>query len=344
MYVGPEAVLKPPSIESICQSTSHFSSSGRLRQYEILTCVRDTFNDPNPLHEWEGRYSGVFKQLVEWLEYSLMHGTNHFMFYTFKGTGYAEKDVLDPYLDAGVASRVHFNFYPEDSLTRFGYASNDCLYRAKNHAKWLFSNVDVDEYMVFHRPFTSRNPTLDIMSSFDQPAPGSPYTDSCSQQDIRCFDFDALLQVSSDLPRSKVRSLRFSRVRFGRAQSEQLEISSMHREERPPRGFAVKHVVNVELVSRLSIHGVVTYDEGTDMVDPDPANALIHHYRLPYDLKVEYEKYDFSDPEANMTDLSLAPDLLPLTEAIQRRFRLSTPEEVGPFLEKLIHKPLPTGK
>ena len=311
----------------------HFLKISGFRQHEILTCVRDTFNDPHPLHEWQGRYSGVFKQLVEWLEWSLMHGTSHFMFYTFKGTGYAEKDILVPYLDAGVASRVHFNFYPEDSLVRYGYASNDCLYRAKNHARWLLSNVDVDEYMVFHRPF----------SSF-KPAPASPYEDSCSQQDIRCFDFDALLKVTSDTPRSKVRSLKFARVRFGRAEPNQLEISSVYREERPPTNRSVKHVVNVDLVSRLSIHGLVVYDEGTTVVYAHPANAVIHHYRLPYEMKVKYEDYDFSDPETKATDLSLLPDMSPLTEAIQRRFRLRSPEEVGPFLEKLIHKPLPTGK
>lgn len=49
--------------------------------------------------------------------------------------------------DIGVATRVHFNFNPTKSRTRVGYASNDCLFRAKNHAQWLLINVDVDEYI-----------------------------------------------------------------------------------------------------------------------------------------------------------------------------------------------------
>ena len=120
---------------------------------------------------------------------------------------------------------------------------------------------------------------------------------------------------------------------------ENLSSSFKPRTSRP-----VKHIINVDVVSRLSVHGVVTYDDGTVSLSVKAHNAVIHHYRLPYDLKVEYEHYDFSDPEANATDRSLLPDISPLTEAIQRRFSLGAPEEVSAFLETLIHKPLPMGK
>ena len=103
-----------------------------------------------------------------------MHGTSHFMFYTFKGVAFAEKDILNPYLDAGLATRVHFDIYPEDSLVRFGYAANDCLYRSKHHARWLLTNVDMDEYIVLNRPFRR---TIKPKSA--------PYEDTC-HEDIRC--------------------------------------------------------------------------------------------------------------------------------------------------------------
>ena len=149
----------------------------KLRQYQSLVCVRDAFWDPSPAHEWQGRFSGVFKQMVEWMEWSLMHGLDHFLVYTFEGTDLAEKDdrfltnrfgvrfcpqdmlfwlscsicscqeILEVYLDAAVASRVHFNFDPQESLTRYGYIANDCLWRAKNHARWVLTTVDVDEYV-----------------------------------------------------------------------------------------------------------------------------------------------------------------------------------------------------
>ena len=115
-----------------------------------MACVRDIFYNPN----WETvtgdhAFSGVFKQWVEWMEWSSMHGLEHFLLYTFEGTGAAAKEIIAPYLDAGIASRVHFQFYAENTFTRQGHVMNDCLYRAKNHAKWLAVSVDVDEYMVF---------------------------------------------------------------------------------------------------------------------------------------------------------------------------------------------------
>lgn len=34
-------------------------------------------HDPAPQHEWQGHDSGVFKQLIEWMEGSLLHGIEH---------------------------------------------------------------------------------------------------------------------------------------------------------------------------------------------------------------------------------------------------------------------------
>ena len=56
-----------------------------------MACVRDIF-DEAPVHEWQGVFSGVFKQLVEWMEWSLIHGIEHFMVYTFDGTDDFVKD------------------------------------------------------------------------------------------------------------------------------------------------------------------------------------------------------------------------------------------------------------
>ena len=61
------------------------------RHFQIMACVRDIF-DEDPVHEWQGVFSGVFKQLVEWMEWSLMHGIEHFMVYTFDGNDYFVKD------------------------------------------------------------------------------------------------------------------------------------------------------------------------------------------------------------------------------------------------------------
>ena len=41
-------------------------------------------DDPAPQHEWQG-HDGVFKQLIEWMEGSLLHGIEHFLLYNFDG-------------------------------------------------------------------------------------------------------------------------------------------------------------------------------------------------------------------------------------------------------------------
>lgn len=124
--------------------------SAGFRQYATMACVRDIFYMPTPRnHVQGGPFSGPFKQWIEWMEWSSMHGLEHFLIYTFEGTDLATKDLMTPHLDAGIASRVHFQFYHRSNLVRFGRLMNDCIYRAKNHAKWLATSVDVDEYMVF---------------------------------------------------------------------------------------------------------------------------------------------------------------------------------------------------
>ena len=96
-------------------------------------------------------------------------------------------DLYEPYIAAGVATRVHLNtrpalstgfcdpieicflqksLYPCDgnhlrisiswqtAIRSQGYAThnwmvNDCLYRARGHTRWLMPTVDVDEYVRF---------------------------------------------------------------------------------------------------------------------------------------------------------------------------------------------------
>ena len=106
-----------------------------------------------------------------------------------------DQDVIEPYLKAGVATRIHFQYYPEASLSRFGYASNDCLWRAKNHAKWLLTNVDCDEYLVFPS-FANRKMDL----GFDRESTGAAnISDSLMKlrsDTRRHFDFDYLLNTT----------------------------------------------------------------------------------------------------------------------------------------------------
>ena len=120
---------------------------GALKEYNTMACVRDIYDNQHPDKLEYGRFSGPFKQLVEWMEYSNLHGIAHFLIYTFRGQDVGSKAVLEPYIKSKIASRVHFAHYPKDQDARFGYMFNDCLYRSKGHSKWLLSSIDIDEYI-----------------------------------------------------------------------------------------------------------------------------------------------------------------------------------------------------
>lgn len=276
-----------------------------LGQYTTMACVRDIFYLPVPRSKVQGGlFSGPFKQWIEWMEWSAMHGLDHFLIYTFEGTDLATKDLMKPYLDAGIASRVHFQSYHRSNLVRFGRLMNDCIFRAKNHAKWLATSVDVDEYMVF---------------------PGR----------VKYFNWDHILKeqgVSED----KVASLELARVRFARARPETFEISSDHRvpsfDERP------KQVINVENVYRTSIHWLTCSKNGTEMIHVDSKLAIINHYRMPEAMwKVDYEHFNFQDRYATMKDEGLSKETPLLETALAKRFNIQT-ADVKDFLKNLAQR------
>jgi len=155
-----------------------------LGQYHMMACVRDIFFNPAPKRDKQGLYSGPFKLWVEWMEWSSMRGLDHFLLYSFEGTDLAARKVMQPYVDAGLATRVYFNFFLESELIRQGYVANDCLFRAKNHAKWLATCVDVDEYIAFPGP-------------------------------VKCFDWDEVVKLEG-IQQEQVASLSIPRIRFAR--------------------------------------------------------------------------------------------------------------------------------
>jgi len=65
---------------------------GIVKQCHSVACARDA-NVSSCAPENYGR---TVKHMVEWLEFSLLHGVDHFFVYTFKGTEDAVKEVLIP--------------------------------------------------------------------------------------------------------------------------------------------------------------------------------------------------------------------------------------------------------
>eukprot|EP00438_Fugacium_kawagutii_P013970 Skav202198 [mRNA] locus=scaffold191:101617:103047:- [translate_table: standard] len=276
-----------------------------LGQYQIMACVRDLFEPPE---EDKRMRSGVLSQVVQWMEWSLMNGVEHFLVYKFNGTDSIEEDVLQPYFDAGVATMVYFDSCPQHPDIRHGHTINDCLFRARNHAKWLMPVIDFDEYWYVPGGLV-RALKEEVFGNLDQ-----------------------------------VHSLSFKRYRFAKAAMNQLDISSTRRAElhsKAPGYVNQKQFVSTDSVYRVSTHDTVIFDEKKKSIEIDLNMGVIHHYRFPWNASaVSNETGNLTaesllDENANVTDESLLMDVPSLTEAIRQRFGLENSREVNKLLQKL---------
>eukprot|EP00438_Fugacium_kawagutii_P026049 Skav215421 [mRNA] locus=scaffold356:671810:672652:- [translate_table: standard] len=261
-----------------------------------MACVRDLFE---PSDQDERMRIGAFSLLIQWMEWSLMNGVEHFLVYKFSGNDSIEEDILKPYLDAGVASMVYFESCPDYHRTRHGHTINDCLYRAKGHAQWLMPVIDIDEYI--YLPGGLANGLKE--------------------------------HVFGDL--NQVHSLIFKRIRFTKAPLNQLDISSTRYEPLNPRtrGFNnPKQFIHVDSVYRVSTHHSEVYDADKSDLAIDPNISIIRHYRFPYNLR-EGKHGKLVDRNAIGRDESLLPHVAALTEAIRKRFGLNNSQEVSHLLQ-----------
>eukprot|EP00438_Fugacium_kawagutii_P022481 Skav229688 [mRNA] locus=scaffold3722:164462:165313:- [translate_table: standard] len=267
----------------------------------MMACVPDTFIDPVPEVHSVIQPSGVFSYLVQWMEWYLLNGVEHFLIYTFKGHerhDNVKKSILKPYFDAGLASIVEIADAPRSALTRQGHMMNDCLYRAKNHAEWLIPGFDLNEYL-----YVTNRTIAEVLKN------------------KKLF-----------LDTSRFHSLTFRRVRFAKAPTNQLAISSTRYEPNTGHSYGWVHpkqVVHVNYVHRLSIHETEVFHQHK-ISRVLPSNfASIRQYRAPFNTS------DLNDTAANETDPWMDRNLAPLTKAIQKRFELWDTKDVDMFLHTL---------
>lgn len=289
---------------------------GALKEYNTMACVRDVFDNQNPDKVQYGRFSGPFKQLVEWMEYSNLHGIAHFLIYTFQGQDVGSKAILEPYIKSEIASRVHFEHYPEDQDGRFGYVLNDCLYRTKGHSKWLLSSIDIDEY-------------IRVASGNFFPGGKMPVT---------YFDSgpDAFLKYKK-MKKPQVHSIVMKRLRFARSPPNELDIASTWREEKPSevKGFGAlpKRIVNVDTALQLSIHYVEVFKGNATELAMELSEGVIHHYRTPFREDVIYtENASTKDNMTTVQDTALQGEVALVYDAIKKRFQI---KNVSKFLKEL---------
>ena len=79
--------------------------------------------------------------IVEWLEYYLLQGVDHFYIYNNNGTDDTE-DIIKPYIDQGI---VTWTEYP--GLKKQALIYNDAVEKYKNETRWM-GFIDVDEFIV----------------------------------------------------------------------------------------------------------------------------------------------------------------------------------------------------
>ena len=123
---------------------------------------------------------------------------------------------------------------------------NDCLYRAKGHAKWLFPSLDVDEYVMIR-----------------------------SGEDITTF----LEKTGSD-GRRMSGVVEFQKYRFARAQTG-LEILSPYYVPQAEHCREDKFAVNVSAVASVLVHKVSIQSLHGKRVYPKRDIAQLNHYRHP---------------------------------------------------------------
>ena len=98
-----------------------------------------------PIHTYSN-----FKELIEWIELTMLLGVEHFTFYKVSMSKRMEQ-VLSYYSKRGLVEVLPWQM-PKDLSKDMHYhgqlaAINDCLYRNRNSTKYLAFN-DLDEYII----------------------------------------------------------------------------------------------------------------------------------------------------------------------------------------------------
>ena len=277
---------------------------GLLQEYRTVACLRDV---------WPHERIGL-RQLPQWMEFHLNHGVEHFLIYTVNLDSRILVDLYEPYIKSGVATRVHFNKEVVGADPYHFHAplhhtlAQDCLYRFKNHATWVFPAIDIDEYinMKDGNLFGGRVP-----------------------EDYLGSSWDAIVK-NSGLQADRVHSIAFNLYRFGQVQPGQVELSAVLR-DRDLQPTCPKYVFNANNVDTIFLHWVTTWKTGTQglaVVDKD--TLVAHHYRAPQSWSHASNKSLLIDP-SNTTDTSMQQYVPGLTRSLAARFG----EETSRFLSRL---------
>jgi len=220
-----------------------------LKQYNTAACVTSVWDDPKA-------HINSISLLPQWMEFNRLHGVEHFLVYTMTGTDPRVIDIYKPYLEAGLATRVHLDLPSrlQKGCSAAGYCTqlwfaNDCLYRMKGHATWLLPTNDVDEFWRFSHQPQAKN------------------------------DWDSIVTQHGEKPtKDTVHSISYGRYNFLQVDSSSMQISSKKREPELAN-LCPKFVVQVAHVNVLFVHWPTSYKHDTVALGVPESLGAAAHYR-----------------------------------------------------------------
>mmetsp|Transcript_28543 Transcript_28543/g.62292 ORF Transcript_28543/g.62292 Transcript_28543/m.62292 type:complete len:508 (+) Transcript_28543:56-1579(+) len=268
-----------------------------LKEYITAACVTSVWDD----HRTSANPIAL---LPQWIEYNLMHGVEHLLVYTMTGTDPRLMTVFEPYIEQGLATRVHLDIpdrlskeYQPTGYSTQAWFANDCMYRMKYHAKWLFPTIDGDEYLrVAHRETDAHEFSLDNVEAA-----------WASQENLQQAGG---LPIDHPHAHPVVHSISFGRYTFRRPEdaSTELQLASPWREEHLAH-LCPKFVVKPALVNALFIHWPTSWVAGAVGLGLPEHVAVANHYRTD------------STQSTSLRDSTLVAQCQSLSSAIQARFQ-----------------------
>ncbi|CAJ1459550.1 unnamed protein product [Effrenium voratum] len=266
---------------------------GMLGSYEVLACVPEAFNQPG----MDGMAQSA--RAAQWFEYHLMFGVSHFLLYTNEDMDDQFLQVFRRYLEDGVATRVHIThrvsppYDPNVYYSTQAWFANDCLYRAKHHARLVSPTIDMDEYLrLGERQLHNGLQSPHFMAEFWGHVAGN---------------------MSKTL--DEIYSFQLSRYRFELPPPGQLDIVSTRRAAGSQPNYP-KYFLNPNAVDSLWCHWPTSWANGTVSAGILPEDvAFLNHYRAPITGQEEDEK-----KHGYTQDETLLREVPALKKALEARF------------------------
>ncbi|XP_035702773.1 uncharacterized protein LOC118434093 [Folsomia candida] len=160
------AIVDPPKFVSVYHTNYNLEIFGNIlkinypppRQenpiYKVASCTQPFYT--------LGENMGKPVELVEWMEYQLMMGVEHFLFYNISMSS-AFATVLQSYGDVITLLPFNLPIKEKDIVSRGQFIqANDCVYRYRDVARYV-TTLDIDEFLIPSDKFSNYGDMIDFI-------------------------------------------------------------------------------------------------------------------------------------------------------------------------------------